>query len=789
MSNIFVEVIVDIKNSNVNKSFYYRIPEEYKDIENFLGYRVEVTFGTRVIQGYIINQVESVDFDSSKIKYIKKLKDKTPLLTKELIELSKVMADELYSSEIQVIEAMLPTIFKNKYVEYYKLLEEDSIKEEYIKYFSSKKIIEKKKLDASLPSEEIKELISNSIIKLISLAKEQIQNKTVKVYTLKDIAYKEKLTKKQEILYLYLQKNKNIKKEELKDILDIGPSVAKKMLELGVIEEVSIDEEKENSIKKYNNPIILNEYQEDVYKKIKSSFELDESSDFLLHGVTGSGKTEIYIKLVEECIRLGKDAIVLVPEIILTPQIEKKFRTVFGENVAIIHSRLSKKEKYEEWKKIRDGEVQICLGTRSSIFAPFENLGLIIIDEEHESSYKQQENPRYDTKDIAKKRVTYNRATVVFASATPSVDLYYEFSNNKKDKLLKILKRYNDSMPDIEIVALDSKEDILSNKLIEEIEDRISKKEQILLFLNKRGYTNFIRCFTCGYIYNCENCDISLNYHKKDNSLHCHLCGYRKKVSNIEKCCENPELVSGAFGIQKIEEYIKSRIDNVRIIRMDSDTTSTKGSYDRLLTDFREKKADILLGTQMISKGLDFPDITLVGVLSIDNIVAFPTFKSNERMFQLLVQTAGRAGRSDKKGKVLLQTNMVTDIIEYAIKNDYTKFYNYEIKRREVLQYPPFSNISFITIKGTEESKAFSAAKAIYNFLYKHYDSEKILGPSKSLLYKVNNEYKYNISVRFNDESYSKLHKILKYIHNYFSDVYNKDKISITIDNSASDYI
>ena len=341
---------------------------------------------------------------------------------------------------------------------------------------------------------------------------------------------------------------------------------------------------------------------------------------------------------------------------------------------------MNTKEKYNEWKKVRDGKVKICLGTRSAIFAPFNNLGIIIIDEEHESSYKQTDSPRYDAKDIAKKRGIYNKCTVVYASATPSVDLYYNFEKYNPNNLLTLTHRFNNKLPKINVVHTEDKEQVIADSLLEKIRGKIEKNEQVLLLMNKRGYTNFIRCFSCGHLYKCENCDISLNYHKHDNSLRCHFCGFHKKISRIKKCCANPELVSGNYGIQKVEEFLMQHIPNVRITRMDSDTTGRKGAYEKLLTDFKKHKSDILLGTQMISKGLDFPNITLVGVLSIDSMIAVPSFKANEKLFQLLVQTAGRAGRSEKEGEVVFQTNIASNIIDYAIEHSYEKFYNYEIK-------------------------------------------------------------------------------------------------------------
>lgn len=787
---MYAEVIIDVNNHNVNQSFYYLVPDELKT-RNLVGYRVEVPFGTRVVQGYIVNiRKDNIEDQSSRsFKYIKKIKDDFPILTKEMILLSKVMADELFCTRIQAIETIVPTSLKNKYVEYYELIDANTtLLLDYAKHFNNDKLIEKKKFEKLFTVEQIGYLISLKAIKLVSKIKEKNNSETEEFFVLNN--YRDsKLTKKQKELVDYLITNDKIKKSKVKDKLNIGSSVTKKLLEKNVIKIIEEDIKQDINTSIIENNTKLSEHQRKVYDRISENFDSEKFNEYLLHGVTGAGKTEIYIKLVESVLKEGKDAIILVPEIILTPQIEKKFRKVFSDNIAVIHSRLNSKEKYNEWKKIRDGKVKICLGTRSAVFAPFDNLGIIIIDEEHENSYKQTDSPRYDAKDIAKKRGIYNKCTVVYASATPSVDLYFNFEKNNPNNLLRLTHRFNNKLPKINIVHVEEKEDVIASELLVKIKEKIEKKEQVLLLMNKRGYTNFIRCFSCGHLYKCENCDISLNYHKHDNSLHCHFCGYQKKISNIPKCCEHPELVSGNYGIQRVEEYLYQNIPDVRIIRMDSDTTSRKGAYEKLLTDFKDHKSDILLGTQMISKGLDFPNITLVGVLSIDSMIALPSFKANEKLFQLLVQTAGRAGRSEKEGEVVFQTNIASNILDYAIEHSYEKFYKYELNRRKLIDYPPFCKISFITIKGYDEQKTERVAKMIFDFISKKQNDLSVLGPNKSLFYKINNEYKFNIAIRYQDENYKKLYPILKYINDYFAESFSKEKITITIDNSALDYM
>ena len=787
---MYAEVIIDVNNHNVNQVYSYLIPEDFKDMD-IVGYRVEVPFGTRTVQGYVVGtRSENSEIETTnKFKYIKKLKDDFPILTKEMILLSKVMADELFCTRIQAIETIVPTSLKNKYIEYYELLDGNkTLLLDYAKHFNTDNLIEKNKFEKIFSIEQIGYLISLKAIRLISRIKEIKNNETEEFYVL-DKYEDVKLTKKQKELVDYLITNDKIKKSKVKDKLNIGNSVAKKLLEKNVIRITEEDVKHDINTSILENNTKLSEHQQRVYDRISENFDSKKFNEYLLHGITGAGKTEIYIKLVEAVIKKGKDAIILVPEIILTPQIEKKFRKVFSDNIAVIHSRLNAKEKYNEWKKIRDAKVKICLGTRSAVFAPFNNLGIIIIDEEHENSYKQTESPRYDAKDIARKRGIYNKCTVVYASATPSVDLYFNFEKNNPNNLVRLTHRFNNKLPKINIVHTEEKEDVIASELLTKIKEKIEKKEQVLLLMNKRGYTNFIRCFSCGHLYKCENCDISLNYHKHDNSLHCHFCGYQKKISNVPKCCEHPELVSGNYGIQRVEEYLYQNIPDVRITRMDSDTTSRKGAYERLLTDFKNHKSDILLGTQMISKGLDFPNITLVGVLSIDNMIALPSFKANEKLFQLLVQTAGRAGRREKEGEVVFQTNIASNILDYAIEHSYEKFYKYELNRRKLIDYPPFCKISFITIKGYDEQKTERVAKMIFDFISKKQTNLSVLGPNKSLFYKINNEYKFNIAIRYQDEDYNKLFPLLKYINDYFAESFSREKITITIDNSALDYM
>ena len=420
------------------------------------------------------------------------------------------------------------------------------------------------------------------------------------------------------------------------------------------------------------NPLPLTMEQEEAIKPVLKTIDQDQHETFLLYGVTGSGKTEIYLQSIQEVLKKGKEAIVLVPEIALTPQMVDRFKGRFGNDVAVLHSALSTGEKYDEWRKVQRKEAKVVVGARSAIFAPFENLGIIIIDEEHETSYKQEELPRYHARDVAIHRARHHNCPVILGSATPSLE---SFARAKKDvyHLLTLSKRMNDrELPAVSIVDMreemrSGNRTMFSRELFEKIEDRLAKKEQIILFLNRRGHSSFMMCRDCGYVMQCPHCDISLTYHRVSNEMKCHYCGHDTGVPEICPECSSNHIRYFGTGTQKVEEELLKLLPEARIVRMDVDTTGRKGAHEKLLDHFQSGKADILLGTQMIAKGLDFPNITLVGVLSADTMLHLPDFRSGEKTFQLLTQVSGRAGRHELSGEVVIQTYTPEHYsIEYA---------------------------------------------------------------------------------------------------------------------------
>ncbi|MCU9813734.1 primosomal protein N' [Paraclostridium sp. AKS73] len=538
----------------------------------------------------------------------------------------------------------------------------------------------------------------------------------------------------------------------------------------------------------------LNEEQLNTVNIIKSEMFEENKKPYMIHGVTGSGKTEVYMEIIEYSLSQGLDSIVLVPEISLTPQTISRFKNKFGDIVGVFHSQLSEGEKHDVYKQIKEGKIRILIGARSALFAPFTSLGVIIIDEFHEGAYKSEKNPKFNSIDVAKYIANKRDVSLVLGSATPSVEEYFNALNGEY-KLLEINQRANKKpMPKIEVV--DMKEELMvgnksifSNKLKVEIQSALNCGNQVILFLNRRGFSNFVSCRKCGYVFTCENCDISLTYHKKNNTGKCHYCGYEKEIPKECPECKSKYIKPFGIGTQKIEEEIKLIFPNINILRLDKDTTSRKGEFENILNDFKNKKADVLIGTQMLSKGLDFENVTLVGILSADMILKFPDFRSSETTFQLITQVAGRAGRSEKEGKVILQT-YDTDhyAIRHAIKYDFKGFYEDEIKIRKAFEYSPFNNMISVVISGKDNAKVEKNARKMYSslvYLLRERgisNLEFILGPNPCSISKINQNFRWQILFKDDDIEINLLKGIIKYICITKRDVVFDKDINISID-------
>lgn len=713
---MIVGVLVELSNKNIDRIFDYKVSNDLID-DIKLGIRVEVPFGNQTLEGFILEIKEDSNLDN--LKYINKIIDKDIVLNKELLDLGKAMQKITLSTLISCYQVMLPKALKAK-----------------------KKVLINKKYDTFY------RLNKNYNYKLNST-----QSKIVSLFLKTDLVKR-------------------------KDIVEISPSSLKTLVKNNVL----IEEKKEHYRLEYDNK------SDDIkkltldQKKVVDSVKLNESQTYLLHGVTGSGKTEVYIKLIEKVLLQDKTAIVLVPEISLTPQMVNRFSEVFGNKIAALHSALSEGEKYDEWRRINRGEVSIVIGARSAVFAPLNNIGIIIIDEEHSDSYKQDNNPRYDARQIAILRSKTNNCPVLMGSATPSLESYARAVKGVY-KLLSLPNRVNGkSLPKIEIV--DMNEEIkhnrghISNYLLEKMIETINDNNQIILLLNRRGYASFVTCKNCGYTEKCPHCDITLTYHKTSNMLRCHYCGYAKKMDKICSECGEEAITSLGTGTEKIEEEINELIPNAKVLRMDYDTTSKKGMHSKMINAFKNHEYDILLGTQIVAKGLDFSNVTLVGVINADTSLNIPDFRSSENTFSLLSQVSGRSGRSDKTGQVIIQTfNKDHYAILYAKNHDYVGFYKKEMTIRHTLKYSPYYYICYLKISSKDYDLASKEANKIKKSLERNLDKEIILGPSPANVFKVNNIYRFGIIIKYKKDD--KLYQILiKLIEHYRSN----NKVVIDID-------
>lgn len=547
---------------------------------------------------------------------------------------------------------------------------------------------------------------------------------------------------------LKLFDNGDVLKRDIK-----SKSTLNRLLDMGVLKEVK--REKNRLCVNYERRELrkLTDKQLDAYNLLLNS----KKSVCLLRGVTGSGKTEIYMHLIKDVISVGKTVIVLVPEITLTTQLIERFRSVFGSDIAVLHSALSSGEKYDEYRRIKDLKAKVVIGTRSAVFSPLTNIGLIVIDEEQEDSYKQENEPRYKTFDIALKRCEYNNAKLILGSATPTLESYAKAKIGRYE-LVELLDRVNNKkMPKVYVVDMKDEiktgNSILSRVAIDLIEDRLRNKEQIMILINRRGYSNYIMCMGCGNVLKCPNCDISLTYHKTNNTLRCHYCGYA--TNNLKRCpsCLSTDLVLRGIGTEKIEEYLKDKFSSARVVRMDRDTTTNKGMHEKIVKDFNDFKYDILLGTQMISKGLDFVNVTLVIVLSGDASLNIPDYRSAEKTFDMLTQVSGRSGRGKKNGVSLIQTFNPNHYSIILSKNhDYFRFYNEEMKIRKKLNYPPFCLLVSVRIL----SKDFELGSKLINKINKYLkgnldDTYTILGPTQS--FKINNIYSFKLLIKYKNRT------------------------------------
>lgn len=721
---MIVGVLVELSNKNIDKIFEYSVPLNLED-KIKIGIRVTVPFGKMILEGFVL-EIKSVKSTDKELREINEIVDLDVVLNKELLELGKKIQEKTLATLISCYQVMLPKALKAK---------------------------------------------NGSIINIKFDTFYKLNNTNLDL---------EKLTKGQrEIVELVKKRGKVIKKE----LSLISASSLKTLIKNNIL----IEEKKEHY--RVN-------YKENTLEKRKLTLEQEEVVNvvinnpkdiYLLHGVTGSGKTEVYMEIIDYYLSLGKTSIVLVPEISLTPQMVSRFQQRFGDKIAAIHSALSDGEKYDEWRRICRKEAKIVIGARSAIFAPLDNIGVIIIDEEHSDSYKQSDpNPRYSAKDVAILRSNYHGCSVVFGSATPSLET---MARAKKGvyKLLSLPNRVNGKkLPLVNIVNMNEEikrsQGDFSKILIDNINNCLEKKEQVILLLNRRGYSSFVSCKNCGYTFKCPNCDITLTYHKSSNTLRCHYCGYGEKVYNECPSCHEKSLSNLGVGTQKVEEELEKLFPNSKILRMDYDTTSKKGMHEEMIKAFKNQEYDILLGTQMVAKGLDFSNVTLVGVINADTSLNIPDFRSSENTFSLLSQVAGRSGRSEKEGSVVIQTyNPDHYAIELTKKHDYLTFFDKEMIIRKQLKYPPYFYLCNIKISGKNSDYILNEAMKIKRSLERNLSNVIILGPSASSIFRINNIFRYNIIIKYKNDN--GLYEILEKIIEHYK---TNTKVKIDVDFNPS---
>lgn len=757
------KIIVDVPLMQTDQPYSYRIPEEFEGMLE-VGMRVHVPFGkgNRLIQGIVLGLESQLDEEEANqdLKDIAEVLDFSPVLTQEQLWLAEELRKSVFSYKISILKAMLPGFLNSSYD---KILYPKAglSQEDRERLFGSEDSLAFSSLDLGKQAEMMRLTRKG----LLGLEYQAVDQKKIKTQSW----YEVNLAQLEGVEISARAK----KKLELRDYLLSHPESASlaSLLEFYSREQVNffveqgavtiVQKEVQRSAAYFegieaSQPLELNPEQRQARDAVVSAIG-SHQPPFLLQGITGSGKTEVYLQIIQGALDKGKTAILLVPEISLTPQMTERFIARFGEKVAILHSGLSNGEKYDEWRKVERGNAQVVVGARSAIFAPLKNLGVMIIDEEHEATYKQDSNPRYHAREVAILRAQYNQAALVLGSATPSLESRARAGKGVYQHL-RLTQRANPLARIPEVQVIDFRDYIGQNEtsnftppLLEAIQDRLAKKEQVVLMLNRRGYSSFVMCRECGTVDTCPNCDISLTLHMDTKTMNCHYCGFSKDIPQSCPNCKSHSIRYYGTGTQKAYDELAELFPQARILRMDVDTTRKKGSHQALLDQFGRGEADILLGTQMIAKGLDFPNVTLVGVLNADTALNLPDFRSSERTFQLLTQVAGRAGRAEKAGQVLIQSyNPQHYAIRFAKDQDYEGFYTYEMGIRRQLGYPPYYFTIGITLSHKKEEEVVKRAYEVMNILRSGLsETSNILGPTPKPIARTHNLYHYQILIKY----------------------------------------
>ncbi|HFP6580229.1 TPA: primosomal protein N' [Enterococcus faecalis] len=771
------KVIVDVPTMQTDQPFTYLVPENLNE-QLAVGMRVEVPFGNgnRHVQGFVLAiepmAATALDEANVQLKELVAVLDLKPVLNTEMLALADYMKEKTFAFKITCLQTMLPSVMRADYQKYIYLTDELSEELQDQLFYGLEEISwdqaqergilpqlmalrKQQKVDIRY---EVTTRNKVKMVRFIQAAKEFEQLEEIR------LGLRKGAKKKEQLLY-YLQRLGTEKITAVKEMKELGFSTAllneaAKNGWLTFIEKEAYRDPFANQTFEKTTALSLNAEQQVAVETILQSVQEQQSQTYLLEGITGSGKTEVYLQVIAEVLNQGKTAIMLVPEISLTPQMVQRFKSRFGEHVAVMHSGLSQGEKYDEWRKIERGEAEVVVGARSAIFAPIENIGVIIIDEEHEASYKQEETPRYHARDLAIWRSEYHHCPVVLGSATPSLESRARAQKNVYQRL-RLTQRANQAatLPTIDVV--DMRQEVengnvssFSMSLQEKLQERLEKNEQSVLLLNRRGYSSFVMCRDCGYVLPCPNCDISLTLHMDSKTMKCHYCGHEERIPYRCPNCGQDKIRYYGTGTQKVEEELQTLLPDSRILRMDVDTTRRKGAHEKILRTFGEGQADILLGTQMIAKGLDFPNVTLVGVLNADTALNLPDFRSSERTFQLLTQVSGRAGRAEKPGEVIIQSfNPEHYAIQLAKAQDYEDFYTKEMYIRHRGNYPPYYFTVQITASHPEENEAAKQMFQIATKLKQGLSPQAILlGPTPNAIMRVNNRYFYQVIIKYKQE-------------------------------------
>ena len=793
---MIAQIIVDIAAKQTDRIFEYHVPDELDEVE--IGSRVFVPFGSRKLQGFVVGLSEKSQYQGQ-LKDLLLVVDEMPPLTNELVDLSKALAKRVFSYRISILKTMLPRVMR---ANYRKVLTPVSDQAKALPFFQGDPI-DLTKVTDNREIAYIRKLLRNDEAKVEYIVENRAKVKTENVYSLplaqKDyLAFYEELrsnaVKQKQLLTFVIQhydefplKQTLIEKQAEINTATLTSAVNKGWLRKDQAEIYRDPLAGFATPTKNHHQVVLNDKQAAALAQITPAIENKKAQTFLLEGITGSGKTEVYLNAISKTLALGKNALMLVPEISLTPQMVEQVKDRFGDQIAVLHSGLSEGELYDEWRRIRRGEVRVVVGARSAVFAPLTNIGLIVIDEEHESSYKQEDNPRYHARDVAIWRSKYNSCPLVLGSATPSLSSRARAQKGVYQLLLLPQRANNKKLPEVHLVDLKQADFAgnqldLSVQLVKAIEDRLARHEQIILMLNRRGFANFMLCRECGYVMKCPNCDLSLTMHKDTHQMQCHYCSYSTSIPRECPNCKSSRIRFLGTGTQKVLEELNELLPEAKVLRMDVDTTRRKGAYKKILDAFGNHEADILLGTQMIAKGLDFPNVTLVGVVNADTGLWVPDYNASERTFELLTQVAGRAGRAEKTGEVIIQTfNPDHYAIKLAKKQDYEHFYAYEMRVRHAGNYPPYFYTVLISVASKNEQNAAREAFRIKKQLQSHLHSETIiLGPTPSAISRLKNQYYYQILVKYKKED--NLNNLLHQIQDSAQKV-KKYGLNIYIDN------